>query len=70
MVALLCFVSAVKSISKGVGRVGGKETDREKIDARKHFWCRNIVLTPSGTIVVVASDGGVALFRKRSEVDQ
>lgn len=39
-------------VGVGVGRVGGKETDREKIDARKHFWCRNIVLTPSGTIKV------------------
>lgn len=38
----------------GVGGVGGagRETDREEIDARKHFWCRNIVLTPSGTIKV------------------
>ena len=49
-------------IGGGVGLgVGGKETDREKIDARKHFWCRNITLTPSGTIKV----GGRTLEKVR-----
>lgn len=34
------------------GGAGAAATEREKIDSREHFWGRNIVVTPSGTIRV------------------